>query len=484
MSMQRSSLLFVVVGTACAQPAPELFLAPEPTLPTVHGMNAAEDVDETADCVAFELRATEADVELEPGTTTTMWTYNGMLPGPLLQARVGQHVHVRFTNNLPEPTTIHWHGMRVPNEMDGVVQGDMVAVQPGETFEYDFDATEAGTFWYHPHFRPDEQVERGLYGMFVVHEMERARPDVDAERAFFLDDVRVNADGTFDDRFGGGMDVMHGRFGNALLVNGMDAVVQTKLGRGQVERWRLGNSANARTMVVRFTGLDVRIVGSDGGLWPQWAIEELDHDLEIPVGARYDLEVRLADDATEGRMDNIVLALDENDDVVEVPVAQAQVVHDDSLDVDYEKRGHFDDPAFAEIDPDTEPTKSLVLSGQNGLFGLKFTINGKAYPNYEDWTVEAGDLQVIRIANEMMMEHPFHLHGQFFQVLRRNGNNTNEPGWRDTVLLGGGDEVVIATYFENPGMWMYHCHILEHEEAGMMAMVMVEGESDVMAHDE
>ncbi len=472
--------LFVgLFAVGCGEPppvTPATDLGPPIVLPTVEGMVAAEDMDEAPDCVEYELHVGTAEVELEPGVMTPVWAYNGLVPGPLLQARVGQHVHVKVTNDLDEATTIHWHGLRISNEMDGVVHGELKPIEPGETFTYKLTPPEAGTFWYHPHVRPNEQIERGLYGMFVVHEAEDVRPSVDVERGFIVDDVLLNNDGSLDDAFGGGMETMHGRYGNALLMNGQDSVMELKAGLGTVERWRITNSANARTMYLRFTGLVVKRIGADGGLWPQSEVQTINGDLELPVGARADLEVRFAPRSTEGKVENIVLGYDENDEIVEFGIEQIHVTRDPAKDAVRRKHGHFADPTYEHVDASTATTKRLTLSGQNTPSGVQFTINGSAWPEFDDWSVQAGELQVLDIRNELGMEHPFHLHGQLFTVVDRNGAATNEPGLRDTILVPGGARVRIATRFENPGMWMYHCHILEHEEAGMMAMVDVQGD--------
>jgi FtsP/CotA-like multicopper oxidase with cupredoxin domain len=148
-------------------------------------------MDPDPDVVEYHMVASPSEVTWLEDSPTEVWSYNGLVPGPLLQARVGQTVRVIFTNNLDEPTTIHWHGLRIANAMDGVpaVQDP---VEPGETFTYEFTVEEAGSYWYHPHMRTYEQLDRGLYGLLVVHESEP--PAVDKERYFALDDIRLNDD--------------------------------------------------------------------------------------------------------------------------------------------------------------------------------------------------------------------------------------------------------------------------------------------------
>lgn len=465
----RLALPFVAVAcTACIEPeAPPV----DDSLPVVSGLTPIEDEDPAVGAVRYTLTARVSDVKLVADAAPIQaWTYNGTVPGPLLQARVGDDVTIVFKNELDEPTTIHWHGMRVPNEMDGVVEGEMRAVEPGATFTYHFIAPDAGTFWLHPHIRTNVQIERGLYGMFVVHERAEDAPDVDSDRALVVDDVALGNDGEIAP-FGGNMEVMHGRYGNVLLLNGSDAVPAFPFAPGQVERWRVVNTANARTMVLRFPGFEVRQIGADGGLWPQGVCQSKS-ELVLPIGGRAELEVRLAPGSTSGTLTSIVLAVDDNNEVIEIDVPLATAALDEAL-APSTRPGHTANPALTLLD-DGAPTHTLTLSGSNGALGIKFTVNGHTWPEHEDWTVPQDQLQIVEVVNQLGMEHPFHLHGQFFQVLSRTGGAFDDTGWRDTTLIRGQERMRIATRFDNPGMWMIHCHILEHEENGMMSMVMVE----------
>jgi FtsP/CotA-like multicopper oxidase with cupredoxin domain len=475
-----TSLIFL--GAACVESPPPP--PPDDSLPAVAGLAPIEDEDPAPGAVRYSLSARVGEVKLlsELGPLQ-VWTYNGSVPGPLLQARVGDDVTVTLTNDLDEPTTIHWHGMRVPNEMDGVVGGEMGAIEPGASFTYHFVAPDAGTYWFHPHVRAAEQVERGLHGMFVVHEAVDDAPDVDAERAFVVDDVALNEDGDAIARFGADMmEVMHGRYGNVLLLNGSDEVPSYSFAPGQVERWRFVNTANARTMVLRFPSLAVRQIGADAGLWPQALIEET-RELILPSGARADLEVRLAADALAGTLVSAVQTLDENDEVIELEIPLAQVSLDPDLAAS-SRAGHQGNPHLSLLD-DSSATHTLTISGENVGGGIQFTMNGYAWPESEEWSVPQHELQIIEVRNELGMEHPFHLHGQFFQVVWRSGGaGLDDRGWRDTVLVRGQERMRVATTFDNPGMWMIHCHILEHAEAGMMSMVMVEPAGhDMSGHD-
>ena len=434
--------------------------AEEPLTP-VWGLEPLPDLDPTEGVVEVELLAQRtplfiADVPLE------MWTYGDTLPGPLIQAKVGDRVIVHFTNDLPEETTVHWHGLRIASEMDGTPRVQE-PVQPGASFTYDFVVPDAGSYWYHPHVRANEQVERGLYGAFVVRAQDE--PVFDLERYFVLDDILLTDTG-LPPFLGGHMEVMHGRSGNVLLANGSAELLTGSAELGQVERWRLVNTANARTMSLSITGASWRVVATDGGLLP----DPLTMDrLVLPVGARYDLEVTYTDPGAVELVSH-VLSIDDADQLVElaIPVAEMDVT-DTGLEtsvVEYPKVTL----------PDREPTEYLQMlfdAEEVPGVGVQWTINGAAMAMEPIASFAVGTTVLIQLGNQAGPEHPFHLHGQFFEVVRRNAATVYEPGLRDTVLVPGLETVQIKAHFDNPGQWMAHCHILEHAELGMMAEIMV-----------
>src|SRR5262245_36252257 len=167
----------------------------------------------------FTLTAAPATVNLLDGRPLQVWAYNGQVPGPVLRVRLGETVQATLTNRLPQPTTIHWHGVRVPNAMDGVPGVTQAAVQPGESFTYEFTPKDAGTFWFHPHIRSSEQIERGLFGVLVVEDPV-PRP-YSREVVWVLDDWLLGRDGEIFPEFNTRHDLMHdGRWGNVITVNG------------------------------------------------------------------------------------------------------------------------------------------------------------------------------------------------------------------------------------------------------------------------
>lgn len=147
----------------------------------------------------FDITAAPTEHALGDGRSLAVWAYNGTVPGPTLRIRLGETLRVRFSNALPHETTIHWHGVRLPNEMDGVPSLTQPAVAPGDTFVYEFTPKDAGTFWFHPHVRSSEQVERGLYGVLIVEDVEP--PPYDRDLVWVLDDWRLDDAGQIDERF-------------------------------------------------------------------------------------------------------------------------------------------------------------------------------------------------------------------------------------------------------------------------------------------
>ncbi len=447
---------------AC-EPEPETETEPVAPLPEVWGLPAAPDMHTGPHTVGIELRASESQVQWIDGEEPTeIWAYNDQTPGPLIQARVGDRVIVRFENDLDDETTIHWHGLRIDDAMDGVPH-IQEPVQPGGSFTYDFVVPDPGSYWYHPHVRSNEQIERGLQGALVVHE--EVDPDVDLDRYFVLDDVLLDSDGEITSLNMSHMDEMHGRHGNTLLVNGSTEPLTDTARAGSLERWRIVNTANARTMWVAVTGASSwRIVGTDGGLLAEPYTQDR---VELPVGQRWDLEV-IPDPSADAVGLQVELPSSATS-WAEYPVFEAEITGDD------QGREPMDWPAaplFETAGADQEI--ALEFQGAAVAAGIDWMINGETFDDHEPIVVAGHTLSTIAIHNVDTQEHPFHLHGQFFQILERNGRDAEEPGLKDTVLVGGEDDVLLATEFDNPGEWMAHCHILEHAELGMMTTMIVE----------
>jgi FtsP/CotA-like multicopper oxidase with cupredoxin domain len=443
-------------------PAPPL-IEPEPWTGDVD-LPRLEDLDPDPDVVEVELEARPGTIEYLPGKSAAVWTYNGSVPGPLLEANVGNEIVVRFTNNLPEPTTIHWHGMRVPAAMDGTAAVQQ-PVPPGGTFEYRFRALDAGTFWYHPHVRTDVQVQMGLYGAIVIRDPDEPAMPAITERVLLLSDALIDPDtGELDPR----RDMrtrMMGLEGNLVLVNGRRSNVVLPARAGRYERWRIVNGSSARYYDLAIEGGELVQVGTDGGLLEAPRSRSR---LLLTPGERADVLVGGAGTAPGGQ--SLLRA---------APYERAHGAGSSEA-VSVLRLAYDETPAEAvpalpaflrEISPPSPgaTVRTLRLGERMTGESVVFLINGQAYPDVTPIITRVGEVETWEIIDETGMDHPFHLHGFSFQVLSRGGVTEPERAWKDTVNVRADETLRIAVAFDDrPGHWMYHCHILEHEEGGMM----------------
>lgn len=421
---------------------------------TWHPLEKTADLDPAPNVLEVEIVARQAEIEILPGVKSAAWTYNGMFPGPLLEAKVGDTLKVHFKNELPQATTIHWHGLRLPASMDGAMVM-MDPVPPGGTFEYEFVLRDAGYYWYHPHMYTDEAMERGLYGAIVVREA--VEPKVDVERLLVLDDMKINPSTGAIDVPGNMMEAMDGFEGNRIVVNGRaDAVLPIRA--GEIQRWRLVNASSARYLDLRLDGHSFRVIGTDGGLLP----EPYDTDKVVMTpGERYDLIVQ----GTGGRGTEVPLIARE--------YYRGQMHGGDSTREVFKLRYSGASALEGKVVPETAreieilPTAGvydrLVALTQTDGFGF----NDEHYPAVTPLHVEPQLLEIWTLRNMTDWDHPFHLHGNFFQVLDANGVMAPRHGWKDTMNVRRRTTVRIAVRHDNPGVWMYHCHILGHGENGM-----------------
>ncbi|HEU6452178.1 MAG TPA: multicopper oxidase family protein, partial [Gemmatimonadaceae bacterium] len=399
--------------------------------------------DAGREVVRVDLEAGEIDWEFEPGRTTKAWGFNGRVPGPTLEARAGDVLEVHLANRLPEPTVIHWHGLRVPAAMDGT---DMVQrpIAPGESFTYRFRLPDAGTFWYHSHMNETVQIERGLYGALVVHG--ENEPEIDGERVLVLDDVALDRQGAIEPP-GWWIEHHDGRQGATRLVNGHQEPA-LEMAAGQVERWRIVNAASARYVRLSIGGRPFTILATDGGLIdaPVRATEVL-----LAPADRVELAVG---PFTEGEVLNVdALRYDRR------TVARQRNEHFATLRVGPAAPSRASIPAkLRDIPPlvtgPVTPTREVHLGIKPSLrHGVDFVVNKEQH--HRDQPVTVGELQVWDVVNDTLMDHPFHLHGFFFQVLELNGEAPAFRSWEDTVNVPPKGRVRIAWMPDDrPGEWM------------------------------
>jgi len=415
-----------------------------------------------AKVIEYNLEASEFGWDIAPGKTIEAWGFNKQVPGPVIKANVGDTLVIRVTNNLKEPTMIHWHGLRVPASMDGTGVAQK-PIESGEVFEYRFVVPDAGSFWYHSHSNETVQCERGMYGALIVED--KADPVTDGEKVFMIDDMKLDEDnkftkpGWFIPRI---IERHDGREGSTLLINGKENP-GIDIHAGQTERWRFINASSARYFVLSLGGKEFKIIGTDGGL--------LEHPRTV---------------------NEVLITPGERIDIAAGPFNEGEIIPIESLGYNRStyltaKRQKFATVKVLERKPSVaflpetlrtiEPlarqdaviTRKVKLSvGPSLKDGMDFLVNDDVHVN--DKPVKVGDLQIWEVSNTSLMDHPFHLHGFFFQVIEENGKPLDYLAWKDTVNLTPRSKIKIAWMPDNrPGTWMYHCHILEHHAAGMMA---------------
>jgi len=422
-----------------------------------------------------------------PYPPTSVWAYNGQVPGPEIRVRQGGRLRVVVENHLGEETTVHWHGLRVPNAMDGVSHLTQKPIAPGGRFVYEFDLPDAGTYWYHPHQRGFEQVGRGLYGPLIVEEREPI--GVDRELTWILDDWRLQRDAQIAGNFGNFMDMSHaGRIGNTVTVNGR-VPDHVAVRAGERVRLRLINAANARNFALEFDGHRPTVIALDGQ----------PVDPHEPAGGRIVLGAAMRAD--------VIL------DMVGPPGKSFAVIDRfyprqayRLLDLVYEKsppRRNHPLEAPVRLAGNTIPQLDLAVADRHEIVfsggmmgtmqsarvdgqkldirqmmhrGMMWAINGVAATGHimdPILTLKRGSSHVLTMRNDTAWHHPIHLHGHSFRVLSRNNRASRHREWRDTVLMAPSERVDISFVADNPGDWMFHCHILEHMAGGMMAVIRV-----------
>lgn len=418
--------------------------------------------------VEVDLVASVARLELVAGQATEVYAYNGSVPGPTLEFMEGDEVIVRFRNDLPEETTVHWHGLHLPFAADG---SPFHPVAPGGTYEYRFTVRPgaAGTYWYHPHpnHATGVQVARGLYGGIIVRAADDPLPRGLTERLLILSDNRFLPDGSFDipDRHtpAGRIDFENGREGRHIFVNG-EELPTFDIRPGEVQRWRIINASAGRYYRLAIPGQKLVHVGTDGGLFERPV--EVDEIL-LAVAERVELLVTGGPAGSSVAMQNLpydryipqtrppdwsaardILTL-RSAGAPAAPVAIPATL----------RRVDAIDPAAATA------THEIVLS--QGF------INGKLMDmDRVDVSSVVGATEIWQVENIVGMDHPFHLHGVQFQVIERNGVPEPFPAWKDVVNVPRKSMVrFIVRYLDYPGKWMFHCHILDHEDHGMMGIL-------------
>ncbi len=450
------------------------------------------------------------------GRTFVGYGYNGQVPGPVLWAEQDATIHVRYRNRIDWPTTVHWHGVRLENRFDGAAGLTQAPVPPMGEFDYTVHLEDAGLYWYHPHAREDVLKDLGLFGNIMVQSPDAAYfGPGNREEFLVLDDLAIANDGSVLP-FGSerSTHALMGRFGSVPLLNGITDW-SLDVNAGEVVRFLMTNVSNARTFNVSFGDAQVKVLGSDVGNFER---EERVESVVVAPAERYIVHVRFP---TPGRyaIENRVVAIDhtfgrffEQVDTLGFVNVSATPARPD-LGASFDTlRAHAG--VIAEIDRirehfDRPPDRRLLIrmeanglpfvvdrfmrfdsvyfhpvewSGTMPMMNWNTTTSEVAWIMEDpdtglrnmdiDWSFDVGEVVKIRIANVRetlhAMQHPIHFHGQRFLVLEQNGVRNTNLAWKDTFLLPAGSTADILLEISNPGVWMAHCHISEHLEAGMM----------------
>ena len=461
------------------------------------------------------------------GRTFVGYGYNGQVPGPMLRVPRGATIHVELVNRMGVPTAVHWHGLRLENPNDGVPGHTQPEVPPGGTYHYTLEVPDAGVFWYHPHVREDMTQDLGLAANILV--TGGGFPPADREEAIVLDDMLLGADGPIPWGKDRTTHALMGRFGNVLLVNGGTSwSAETKA--GETLRLYFTNTANTRVFNVSIPGGRLKLIGGDVGplAREEWVeqvtiapAERWVVDVMFPSAGEYPLVNRVrpinhpagvffdkvdtlgmvrvvSRGGAEARRTTATITTENQATLRELRVHRvtsseisaaleglsrlpqyqlALSLRTQGLPFGLEQAIRLDTGYVNPVEWDgTMPMMDWLPTGGQVEWILRDPRTGRE--NHDlDWSFRVGDRIRLTIVNERKVLHPMyhsiHLHGQRFLVVAQNGVRNTSLGWKDTVLVPAGSTVDLLVELSNPGKWMLHCHLAEHLEAGMHAMITV-----------
>jgi len=500
-------------------------------LERVGGLFAQSSVGAEPD-VELALAAVPGETSLLPGAPTRLWRFTGRVIrgsdstlqevdgylGPVIRLRRGQLVRIHFENQLGEPSIVHWHGLDVPELADGHPR---FAVGHGAEYVYDFEVTNrAGTYWYHPHphTRTAAQVYQGLAGLLLISDPEEDALELPAgagELLCVLQDRRFDSNNQFvyvgtaerggmrgrmgrgrGNRMGGGMaqmETMNGWLGDRMLVSGQ---VQPSLDVDRrTYRVRLLNGSNARIYKLAWSDRSpMSVIGGDGGLLERVRTQRA---ITLAPGQRADVLLDLSQhgSGSDVRLESLAFPaadvgrvgmMAETSPVPQgAPLTLMTLRVSGSLGPRYRAPERLSTHDFSEVP--AAPVRRVPLTFRR----MNWFLDGRVFEMQdvaEVETVAPGSTHVWEFVNQpnpmgMAMAHPIHLHGPQFRVLARSGGSPNElrdgivdTGWTDTVLVLPGETVrVQVTFSQHTGLYLYHCHILEHEDMGMMRNFRIRG---------
>jgi len=395
-----------------------------------------------------------------------VWTYNGAVPGPELRVTQGDRVRVTLINHLPAATTIHWHGLRLPNAEDGVAGLTQQAVAPGQTYTYEFVVKDPGTYWYHSHQDTEHQVPKGLYGALVV--LPREGPTYARDYSVAVGDLN-------------GSDA-----GDRIAANGVQGDLHLDAQPGELVRLRLidaiqGDMTGSPELLT-LLGAPYRVIALDG------------HDLNGPtdlgpellpigIGQRYDLAFRMPAGSRVRLVDNRPAQGSQHVRTWTVTLGEGAVHPPVTVSTRFDLTT-YGTPASDAVDQRQtfDVSRDLVVTNQHGFrYGSEqflHMFNGRTFPDTQPIIVQEGQYVRLRLINHTDEYHPIHLHGHVYSVIGKNGRPiSGSPVHLDSILLGPHETWEGAFLADNPGLWMLHCHVLVHAGFGLSTMVSYEGVS-------
>lgn len=447
------------------------------------------------------------------GTEVKMLAYNGSIPGPLIKVPQGAEITLNFKNDTDVDSTLHSHGIRLENKFDGVPDVTQQAVKPGESFTYKLKFPDVGIYWYHPHIREDYAQELGLYGNFLVTPSQSDYwAEVDREETLFLDDILIRngqiasfSQTTVDH-------TLMGRFGNVMLVNGDDNY-KLPVKQGERVRFYVTNAANTRVFNFTIPNTQMRLVGADNGKYEReewvdsvilgpsertivevWFDKSGDYQIvnktpeksyamgtisveSGPVTTSYFLVPRTNEDVIDSLAllrplfnkpfdKSIKLTLQmgsSNNAMGGHMMSDGQMMGNSQMSMgDVKKIEWEDDMNMMNVQSTKKTLKWKFIEQETNEENMNIK-----------WQFQKGDIVKIKLFNDDKsmhpMQHPIHIHGQRFLVLSTNGVSNQNLVWKDTALIQTGDTVEFLVQMDNPGKWVFHCHIPEHMESGMMS---------------
>jgi len=426
----------------------------------------------------YQLRLQDAQFELIPGTQTPGLGFNGVYPSPIIRAKQGKPVVIEVINELSEPTTIHWHGIRIDIAMDGVPFLSQKPIMPGETFRYEFIPPDAGTFWYHPHMNSVVQLGKGLVGLLLVEEADSEQfspDDYAADLPLMLKNWHLNDDGSFKPltipRYAARM----GTPGNYETVNGVNKPSLSVPANAWI-RLRFANVDNTLVYKLRVKNRPAYIVSIDAN--PLSEPKPLESH-SIGAGMRVDIAIKAPSPGEEviiengkGRLFFELMRLKAEDWALKKPVA---------AEVPMPMPNPLSEPKL-----DQAETKHFVFEWEGAVTPADkmgkakhafWTINRRAWEGMKPGNIpaplaklELGKSYIFDLKNNTPHMHPIHMHGVMFKVIKSNKKKI-EPFFTDTVLMEKNERVQIAFVADNPGRWMYHCHVIEHMKTGLMGYI-------------